>query len=361
MRIALLAVLVAACGGPAGADDEADAAPGPDGPPVPVYTPGDPIVIGDGAGNDEDPAVLVAADGSLYVTWFSESEGFDIVISRSTDGQTWSPPVHISSGSARDFGPTLYQDVTGRIHAVWFRWDSGAPPGHLMHDASAPGDGLAWSTADENEVTTVGAWDDWVPSIAADDSGQMHVAFARNTCPPPDECYGIYTTSSATGAVWSDPVPVVQADATTEHHLPSIAYLDGELWLAWDPFDRAANTPFDNSSTGSHISIMRYDTGTWVDRGDITARDDNEVSLFPHLFAAHGGAPHLLWLSAGPIAATNVEKGLAELDTEPRPLPSLAGYSARLVATPTADVYLAAWVQGPDGEREVAIQLMTLP
>ncbi|HET7506413.1 MAG TPA: hypothetical protein VFK02_35580, partial [Kofleriaceae bacterium] len=121
MRWTAVALAMSRCGGdPAPPDAPVDAA---------VYTPGETIELSAGLpGNHEDPAVLRARDGSLYVAWYSQSSGPDLLIRQTRDGAQWSAPAHITTGAASDLGPSLYQDARGIFHAVWFRW-SGGPPG----------------------------------------------------------------------------------------------------------------------------------------------------------------------------------------------------------------------------------------
>jgi hypothetical protein len=66
-RWAPVALAVARCGGDPAPPDAiaADAT-------SPSYEPGDPIVLSASVpGNSEDPAVLRARDGSIYVAWYS--------------------------------------------------------------------------------------------------------------------------------------------------------------------------------------------------------------------------------------------------------------------------------------------------
>jgi hypothetical protein len=364
--IVIVVYALAGCGGGGGSSDP----PGPadagavdaaiaDGAPGPAFVPGDPIALtADSSGNEEDPAVLRARDGRIYVAWFSETAGNDILISRTSDGVTWSPPAHVSTGAATDFGPSLYQDAAGTIHAVWFRWQDGSPPGRILYNRStAPDDGLSWDPASEVEVTSSSGTDDWVPSITADAGGNLVVAFARNTCPPPT-CYGIAVTTSAGGTTWSTPaVQAATAGAGVEHHLPAIANIDGELHLAWDPFDEAAAVPWEGPATGAHISLITSTTGaSWLEPRDVTARDPAAVSLFPTLYADHGGEWHLAWMTGDATGTSVVEVPLRALDVPPAALP-IAGYSPRLVATPTPGVYLGAWVEGPPDNRDIVVRV----
>lgn len=361
LAVVAYGLVVCGCGGASSAP--ADAGPidavAADDASGPAFVPGEPIVLTAGSsGNDEDPAVLRARDGHIYVAWFSESAGNDILISRTADGATWTAPAHLSAGAATDFGPSLYQDAAGTIHAVWFRWDGASPPGRIIYNrSSAPDDGLTWDPANEVEVTTSTGTDDWVPSITADAGGNLVVAFARNTCPPPT-CYGIAVATSADGTTWSAPaVQAATAGAGVEHHLPAVANIGGQLHLAWDPFDEAAAFPWESPTTGSHISLVTsLDGASWLEPRDVTARDPETISLSPTLYADHGGDWHLAWMAGGAAGTSVVEVPIDSLDAVPAPLP-MDGYSPKLVATPTSGVYLGAWVEGPVDDRDIAVRV----
>jgi len=350
--------MLAACGddGATTIDAAVDTRPADTAIDAPVFEPGLPTVVSaDSPGNDEDPALLRARDGSIYLAWFSESAGNDIMISRTIDGTHWSTPAHISSGSPKDLGPTLYQDASGIIHAAWFRWPGTAPPGGIVHVAATAPDSTSWGA--EVNVTTSNATDDWVPSLTANPAGDLVVAFARNTCPPPT-CYGVAaSTSTNDGATWSTPVDIVTAGSGAEHFLPALANTGNELVVAWDPYDHSASSPYAGLTTGSHISLLHSATGaTWTGASDLTTQQTNSITVMPTLYADHGGAWHAAWLVGDNTGTHVVSVPLASPSTTPAMLP-IAGYSPRIVATPTPGVFIAAWVGGSAGERDIYVRM----
>ncbi len=348
----LAVIALAGCGDPAAAPD---AGPAPDADGDQYHAGTAALLSEDSPGNDEDPAVLRAADGSIYVAWYSQGAGNDIVIARTTDGVTWSAPAHVTSGAAIDFGPSLAQAPDGTLHLAFFRWPDGAPPGKIVHVTSS--DGETWSAG--VDVTDANATDDWVPTLAFDAAGDVVVAFARNTCPPPDTCYGIAAARSTDGGdTWATPVTVVAAGAGLEHHLPALARDGDELALVWNPYDDAADTPYDNVMTGAHLSVIRSaGADVWTGATDLTSAQTDAIDVFPTLYADHAGALHAAWMQAD-LASNQavVEVPLASPTATPRALPH-DGYSPRLVATPTDGLYLGAWVGGVPGEREIYVRV----
>jgi hypothetical protein len=219
-------------------------------------------------------------------------------------------------------------------------------------------DGLGWDTAREVEVTRAVGTDDWVPSLAIDGGGALTIAMARNTCPPPDACHGLALTRSVDGGdSWSAPAIAVAATATVEHHLPALAVDGAGLALAWTPYDRGEGPPWAGLATGAHVAIARSADGTsWSAPADVTARAGDAITLFPTLYADHAGRTQLAWMTAGAGGQTVVSRPLADTAATPAPLP-IDGYSPRVVATATPGVYLAAWVAGPAGERDVFVRV----
>lgn len=340
----LLVVVVVACGrGPASTTPDAGDE---------RYVPGEPIVLS-GAGNDEDPAVLAASDGSVYVAWYSEAAGNDIVIRRTVDGVTWSPPVHVSTDSAsNDFGPTLAEDAAGTIHAAWFRWRGTMPPGRIVYNHSR--DGVSWDRGTEVDVTAGMAADDWVPSLTADD-GRLVVAFARNTCPPPATCYAVVASSSTDGATWSVPATIA-AGGGEQHHLPTLAVAGAELVVAWDPYAASASAPWADATTQAHVATAHSSDGaTWSAASLVTPARDAAVTLFPDLYADHDGMLHVAYVDASADGQRVVELPLGGASTS-HVLP-IGGYSPRIVAVPRARTYLAAWVGGTGNEHDIYVRV----
>lgn len=314
-----------------------------------VYEPSLPLVLSaDREGINEDLALLRARDGSIYVAW---SWRGDIVLSRTTDGVYWSDPTPLTSGPGIDLGPTLYQDPSGVIHAAWAR------SGKIAYARTTMVDSIAvWSP--EISVTSAQDGDDSAPSLTANAAGELVLAFARTTCPQPDTCHGIMASSSTDGGeTWGSPVQVVAASGTIEHHLPAIANVGTELVIAWNPYDKSASAPWESTLSGAHVSTIRSASGgSWSAMTQLTLRSDTGVTVSPTLYADHAGTWHAAYLFA--FASTRVVRAvpLATPTAMAVQLP-LYGYSPRVVATPTPGVFLGAWVDGPDGSRDIFVRV----
>ena len=329
-------------------------------PKIPVQqgTGTTPVILSVGSPTkDEDPSVLRAANGTMFVAWFSDRGGnADIYVSSSANRVTWTTPVRIGSPQWADFYPNLIQDRTGRLHLVWFQWVS-LFVGQIRHTSSL--DGVTW--APEDFVTTEFLLDDWVPTIAEAPDGSLIViivAGKRNTAVGNNQLYRV--TRSPTQTTWSAPVAMSVNSASEHDHLPFIARTGAnEMTLVWVRYTGAAD--FIVNPRSDLMQSTSSDGVTWSTPVIVTS-DQRGQNLFPQLYQRHGGAWSLLWLSTRTGTPTMYEIPAASSGAFPTGLTINtllpAGYSHRLATTPVAGEYLAAWVQGPKDVEEVYVRLI---
>ena len=304
---------------------------------------------------DEDPSIIRARDGTLFVAWFSDRAGgnADIYITSTSRGTQWTPPVRVTTSLDGDFYPNLLQDDQGRFHLVWFRWD--APfRGHIMHNTSA--DGLAWNPANETTVTTTANVDDWVPTIAQTPDGTLLVYFVSAKRNASSTLNKIYMTSASAGGEWSMP-SAVSINSPTEHdHLPIAARTGSQLTLVWVRTDAAQATPW-MATKADVFTASSPDGRTWARPVRITNDTSPVVHVFPSLYAAHDQSWWIAWLSTRLGRPRVFEIPAAQADLYPQAAAEISllgeGYSHRIVATPTPRVYLGVWVQGPEGAQDI--------
>lgn len=325
--------------------------------PGPVFEPTEPRLLSTGSPTkDEDPSVLRARDGSLFVAWFSDrGNNPDIYITRKGRGQDWTPPVRVTTDPGGDFNPSLYQDEQGAFHLVWFRWTA-LFRGHIFYNSSP--DGLAWDPGAEVQVTTADNVDDWVPTLTQAADGTLLVYFvsaARGVASPTNDIY-VAARHPGTGA-WDPAVPAAGINSLTEHdHLPFAARTGSQIALVWVRHDTSEPLPWRN-----HKSDVFFSTSgnglSWTPPVQVTHEPGNVVNLFPGLFRSPGGPWSLIWLSTRLGDPKVFELPLASLKQYPQAvvedtfLP--AGYSHRLAPTSPARVYLGVWVQGPEGAQDI--------
>jgi hypothetical protein len=348
MRRALALVLVAACGG--GGDPAApDAAAPPDAPPPLV--PGDPINLTEGdPAEDEDPCVLVTHDGTLVVAYFGRVDGnADLYLTTSRDGITWTPRTRMTTAPEDDFYPNLIEDDAGRFHLTWFR--AGAAGRTVWYTST---DDLATWDDGRQIVFTFGGYDDWVPTIATTPDG-LAIVFSSSTRPA-DGRHHLYVVTSTDGDVWTGARALDDLNAVGEHdHLAQMARTAaGELTLVWVRCDDTA--PIFCFSPGADIyTSTSSDAIAWAAPTPIT--DDAATDALPGLYRRSDGAWAAAWITTAIGDGTVVDLALGDPYPDGRAVLPLDGYSPRVVATPTADVYLGAWVAGATGAQDVHVVL----
>ncbi len=306
---------------------------------------------------DEDPSVLLASDGRLFVAWFSDRDANpgDIYVTSTSDRTTWSAPVRVTNGPGGDFYPNLLQDSHGTFHLVWFQWTS-LFVGQIRHATST--NGTAWSA--EEAVTTDALVDDWVPTIAEAPDGSLLVCFVASKRNPAVPNAQIYVVRKRPGQPWEPPVALSLNSATEHDHLPYIARTGpNELTMVWVRY--AGNADFIANSRSDLYAATSSDGLSWSAPIRVTT-DDHGQNLFPDLYRRHDGTWALVWLSTRSGAPAQYELPLSSLTRFPTGLVEYsllpAGYSHRVTATPVPGEYLAAWVQGPEGAQDIYYRLI---
>jgi hypothetical protein len=111
------------------------------------------------------PSVAACSDGTVHVLWGNEYPGDREIFWRRFDGYTWSAPQVLAPPSARWCCVTA--GPAGRAYATWSCGD-----GVAVREF----DGAAWQAAEIVTTCSDGSYS----SIAADDSGRVHVVWMQN-------------------------------------------------------------------------------------------------------------------------------------------------------------------------------------
>jgi len=306
---------------------------------------------------DEDPSVIRARDGSLFVAWFSDRGGNpDIYITRTRDGREWSAPVRVTTSAGGDFAPSLLQDEQGMFHLVWFRWT--APfKGNIWYNSSS--DGLTWDPAREVQVTGALDVDDWVPSLARAADGTLLVYFvSERRWPSSNPTSDLYVSvKRPQSATWDPVVGVSGVNSPTQgDHLPFVARTGDRFTLIWVRYDMSQQLPWD-APKSDLVYATSPDGLTWTAPRQITSESGLVVNLFPELYQDLQGNWSILWLSTRQGSPTVLELPLANSDRYPQGIVSdtmlSPGYSHRIVATSRPGINLGVWVQGPEGSQDI--------
>lgn len=317
-------------------------------------SPTDAVPIVASADKDEDPCLLRAKDGTIYLTWFSARGGKnDLYVKSSADGCVWSDERAITNDDVADFYPTMIQTTDGTFHLVWWRGDVGdggieGIVGSIwtMHST----DTITWSTpfalTDKSALA-------WTPTMAERTPGELYVTWSSNAHGDKD----IYVTSSHdNGNTW-DPTPVRITDDTHNDDIPVIVSKNEKLTILYQRYDTAALTfgaAFGEVSN-ELVTTTSLDGGAWTP--PVLLTNDPPATKIPDFPSSDATGWSAAWASfrtpgsaASHIYAMGL--GLAPATSEnTKALTVAGGYSPRLLPTATAGIYLMVWVAdaGADG------------
>jgi hypothetical protein len=335
-------------GGDASVEDQA----APDvivdtGSDAPLFAPGDKVLLSSDNPDhlDEDPSVLAAADGSLLIAYFSHRNGNpDLYVRRTTNGVDWTE-ARVTESPAGDYYPSLSQDSSGTFHITWFRWTA-FQVGSIWHTSST--DALSWNVADEAQVTNTPDVDDWIPTLAEAQNGDLVLTFASQKRNPAAQSE-LYLSRKPAGATsWQAASPITELGSPSEDDtLPIVTRVGDDLDLVWVRCAPGGAPPCLSGSADLWHATSSDDGASWTGAAAITSdAADTTADTLASLYRDHAGAFSVIWISAP--AGTNggaVEAPLASLASPPVPNPAFEGYSPHAAPTPTPGVFLGAWVE----------------
>jgi len=244
----------------------------------------------------------------------------DLAAARSTDGGvTWSTPVPANTSAATDskgdFAPHVASDGSAFI-TVWRTQDTlggqlGGDDDVLLARSS---DGLTWSPPqllNTNAQTDAGG--DFEPTIASDGPGRWLAAW-RSQQPVASNGTDddiLLSRSTDGGATWSAPA-ILNANATFDlrgDFEPSLAGRgDGEWLAAWRSRDTLDGTGSPTAGTDDDIVFARsLDDGvTWTMPAAVAgyALSDDSEDLAPNLVAGASGLLTVAWESRHSLGGT---------------------------------------------------------
>ena len=330
--------------------------------PAPPWAAGSPTLLSvTSPTKDEDPNVLLAKDGTLFVTWFSDrGNNPDVYITSTRNGRDWSPAVRVTTHSGGDFYPNLVQDDAGRFHLTWFRWT--APfVGHIMYNTST--DGLTWNTNAELQATKAFNVDDWVPTITVRPDGAVLIYFVSKLRNASAQQNDLYLAMKRPGQADFDAVVGASGlNVPTAHdHLPFIARTGSSYTLVWVRYDLSQETPWLNPKSDLWYATSA-DGVSWSSPSRFSSDVGNVVHLYPALFPLQDSSWRMIWLSTRTGSVQPFETPIANLGQYPTGvMPASAleanAYSHRIAPTPVPGRYIGVWVQGPEGSQEIYFRI----
>ncbi len=176
------------------------------------------------ASHDYSPRILRAADGTLWVVWASTRAGNSgIWFKTSSDGgSTWSGDTQLTGYLDQNYAPAITQAADGTLWVVWYSDRSG---NYDLWFKTSSDSGSTWSA--ETQLTSA-AFDDRTPAITQAADGTLWVVWDSDR----DDTQLWYKTSSDGGSTWSADARVTTNSAS--EYSPAIMHSsDGMLWLMW--------------------------------------------------------------------------------------------------------------------------------
>lgn len=271
------------------------------------------------------------------------------------------------------FTPTLAEDGSGGLHLAW--WRLGLLPEGCTVDVDCTGtdNRISWTRGDtagaSGDITTGPG--DWLPTLVHDASRErfllVFAAVARDADGVVDLGEARTRLFAVTGAgnppVWSSPVPLPALDDAAYHNTyPSLAVLPATTAGGVSSFVMAF-TRYDAAQPGDPLHvIVEESTDTWVSTSEDglgwqepwrLSSGTDAIDVFPSVFVDFEGLPNVLWVSTTASAPAGETVATADLSTTVSPMPELAGYTSRVIATRTAGVLFGAWAIGAEPNYEV--------
>jgi hypothetical protein len=122
--------------------------------------------------DDEDPAIMQAMDGKVWVAWSKKNKAKnEDVYYKTFDGGTWSANIQLTTDSYIDSSPTITQSMNGRI---WVTWSSSRKANNLNVYYKIF-DGVYWTS--DLQLTSA-MEDDKTPSIMQATNGSIWTVWA---------------------------------------------------------------------------------------------------------------------------------------------------------------------------------------
>jgi hypothetical protein len=238
------------------------------------------------------PAVAVAGDGSVVVVWSELHDGNWDLYSRSYQPgqQRWSDRKRLTTNPSTDADPALTTAPDGRVWMAWQAWVEGQADIWLAPvDNSTPPVNVSGTKANE-----------WSPALAADTSGNLHVAYDTYQAGNYDV---VLRTRSSQGVLER---PVAVADSWLFEARPSVTVDPrGRVWIAYE--ERTGNWGKDSGRldpapdnvlyAASNVRVRCLDGTRLLAAPDPVAQApeaDRTMNQFPRLVSDRAGR---VWLS----------------------------------------------------------------
>ena len=350
-------------------------------PPLEQLHPAGPTALAPGneSGQDEDPSILVTRNpDALYAAWYSSRLGAhpdglarkEIFVSRSTDGVSWTAPRAATDSHSWSFYPSLVREARGGFHLAWMRWRL-LPAGCIYFDAAhCPGDpgcctgtdrrifhnvsfdGLAFSESSAEQISPGPA--DEMPCLVAASDGRFLAYFVSGY--RGGDTQRVLRAAVWGGAGWLPPVALTGIDSTQNDAFPHVVErAPGSFLMTWTRYDRAQGENAFDPSAETMLSTSP-DGLSWTPPRVVSGPSPAKTDVLPWLYPDHSGASwSVVWVNEDGVVTVPID-GTYPADAA---ILDIAGYSPRILPTPTPGIDWAVWVAGSDPLQQIRYSLLS--
>ena len=271
---------------------------------------GSPIRVSDGEGGGYRPQITVGSEDEVHVVFYERADAGDLIRHRrSSDGETFTDPLHVGFDELRNWGPDITPRDDGSLVMCW---------DHAAEDFHSRGwltlwDGSAWSTP---EALT--------PDDPQGEIGSGHIANGTG-----ESLYYVWIGKQMTpddhfkamgrifdGSSWSDPVAFTDG-AADAWHTNVERRPDGSVLAGWD---------VGMGGSATTLYLVEGRDGSWGDVENLS--DSGPLGERPHF--AFGDEDHVTWFhkekAVGPIAVYVRSGGPGEWSPAVQPSEGYGGY-----------------------------------
>ncbi|MBU4274110.1 MAG: glycoside hydrolase, partial [Planctomycetes bacterium] len=226
--------------------------------------------------SDLCPSIMETSDGDIWVTWYSNRTGnWDIFYRHTSDsGSNWSSDEQLTTDALWDMEPSITEAAD---NSIWITWCSYRAGNWEVWARSTSNGGTSWS--DPIRITTNNAWD-YDPTIMVANDGTFWIVWYSERSGNRDLWY----KTSANGVTWSAATRLT-TDAGADQN-PSVTQTgDSTIWVAW------------HSNRDGHTDIWYKSTSnggtTWSGETRYTMFTGNDEAV--GLVSMAGNEPGFVW------------------------------------------------------------------